>query len=85
MSLNNYVNICGQRDNKANFYFGLSISMVQCSNIIGNGISAILIQPLGQKTYSLVMLCLAAFVAFFFMFVKELNQVYLIQQIHKKG
>ena len=45
--------------------------------LIGNGISAILIQPLGQKTYSLVMLCLAAFVAFFFMFVKELNQVYL--------
>ena len=74
MSLNNYVNVCGQRDNKTNFYFGLNISMVQCSNIIGNGISAILIQPLGQKTYSIVMLCLAALVAFFFIFVRELDQ-----------
>jgi hypothetical protein len=69
-SLNNYVNICGQRDNKVNLYFGINISTVQCSNIIGNGISAILIQPLGQQTYSIVMLCLAGLVAFFFIFVR---------------
>jgi len=43
MSLNNYVNTCGKIDNSTNLYFGISVTIVQCSNIVGNGISAILI------------------------------------------
>jgi MFS family permease len=41
--LNNYVNECGKRDNKTNSYFGINICINQCSNIIGNALSAILI------------------------------------------
>ena len=41
--LNNYVNECGKRDNKTNFYFGINICINQTSNIIGNALSALLI------------------------------------------
>jgi len=73
-SLNNYVNILGQVDNSSTLYFGISVSIIQCSNIVGNGVSALLIEPLGQKTYSIVMLSLIIFIAALFIFVKNTEQ-----------
>ena len=69
--LNNYVNECGKRDDKANGYFGLSICIVECSNIIGKALSAALIKPLGQKTYSFVMLSLNILISLLYLLTKE--------------
>jgi len=41
--INNYVNECGKIDNKVGAYFGISTCIVQCSNIVGNAVSAVLI------------------------------------------
>jgi MFS family permease len=69
--INNFVNECGKRDNKVNFYFGIDICIIQCSNIVGNGISALLIEPLGQKAFSFVMLSINIAVSLLYLMIKE--------------
>lgn len=69
--LNNFVNECGKRDNKTSSYFGINICINQCSNIVGNALSALLIKPLGQKAYSFVMLGLSIAVSLLFLLAKE--------------
>jgi len=74
--INNYVNECGKRDNRTSFYFGINICIIQSSNVIGNGISAVLIEPLGQKIYSFVMLGVVMIVVLLFLGLKEFRKDY---------
>ena len=64
----NYVNECGIRDSCIEKYFGISLCINQSANLLGGAFSAILVQPLGQKIYSLLMLAIsiAATISFFF-------------------
>ena len=68
---NNYVNECGKRDGRSSSYFGLNMCIIQCANIIGNALSAALIKPLGQKTYSFVMLSLNILISLLYLLTKE--------------
>ena len=68
---NNFINECAKLDNKSGTYFAINICIVQCSNLVGNALSAILIDPLGQKTYSFVMLGCNIFLSFFFLLAEE--------------
>lgn len=69
--LNNFINECGKYDNKTNSYFGINICIVQVSNIVGNGLSAILIKPLGQKAYSFIMLGLNILISLLYLLTQE--------------
>ena len=44
----NYFNECGERDGRTKQYFGIALCMNQSSNIVGGGLSALLIEPLKQ-------------------------------------
>jgi MFS family permease len=66
----NYVNDCGWRDGVTEMYFAINMCFNQSSNIVGNLLSAFLIEPLGQKTYSFVMLGLAVAISLCFLFTK---------------
>lgn len=69
--LHNYVNECGKADNRTHAYFGLATCIFQTSNALGNTLSAFLIVPLGQQTYSVLMLGLIFLIVLLFWFVKD--------------
>ena len=58
----NYVNECGRRDRQSNRYFGINMCLFQTANLLGNALSAVMIEPLGQKVYSCVMLGLGVLI-----------------------
>lgn len=66
----NYVNECGKEDGSVEMYFGVNLCFNQSSNIVGNTLSRFLIEPLGQKTYSLVMMGIGIAVSFCFLLLK---------------
>lgn len=70
----NYINECGKRDKKSKIYFGISICLNQSSNLVGNTASTLLIEPLGQKLYSFVMLGSSVFLSLIFLFLKEFDK-----------
>jgi hypothetical protein len=51
----NYINYLSQIDKREVKYFGINMGLVQSSNIFGNLLSSILIQPIGQFLYVVVM------------------------------
>ena len=63
----NYLNECGRRDEQSQRYFGINMCFNQSSNIVGNALSAVLIEPFGQKVYSLLMLALAFLLSLVFL------------------
>ena len=69
-ALNNYINECGQKDSQLQQYFGLNTCMTQASSILGNGLSALLILPLGQEVYSFVMLAIAIIISITFLTIR---------------
>lgn len=71
----NYVNTCADIDNEKYLYFGLSMCIVQSANIVGNTISALLIEKLGQENYAVVMLVVVFAVSLGFLKAKEYKYV----------
>ncbi len=67
----NYVNECGKRDGSVERYFGVNLCFNQSSNVVGNALSWFLIEPLGQKVYSLVMMGVGIAFSFCFLLLKE--------------
>ena len=67
----NYVNECGKRDKSTKIYIGIALCINQSANITGNGLSSLLIRPLGQKVYSLLMLSLSFFSSVCFLLIKS--------------
>ena len=51
----NYINLLSKIDNQSVKYFGINMGIVQSSNLFGNFLSWLLIKPLGQFFYLLVM------------------------------
>ena len=72
--INNYVGDCARKDNRVEMYFGLNTCIIQCANIVGNGLSALLIEPLGQKVYSCVMLALVIIFSLSFLAIPNISQ-----------
>ena len=71
----NYINECGKRDKRTKMYFGLCICINQSATLIGNGLSAVLIQPFGQKLYSVFMLGLGVLSSMSMIFVKDFEPI----------
>jgi hypothetical protein len=67
----NYFNECGKRDRRTKQYFGMSLCIQQSANLLGGGMSSLLIEPLGQKTYALLMLGLSIVSSGSFAFIKS--------------
>jgi len=67
----NYINESGKRDGCVETYFGINLCFNQTSNVVGNTLSRFLIEPLGQKVYSLVMMGIGIAVSFCFLLLKE--------------
>lgn len=67
----NYINTLAKVDKREVKYFGINMGIVQSCNIIGNLLSAVLITPLGQFYYVLVMDAAILGVSFLFLFFKE--------------
>jgi hypothetical protein len=67
----NYINTCSKIDNEWTKYFAINLCFVQSANLLGNTISAILIEPLGQTTYSLTMSCVIFACSLLFLTVKN--------------
>ena len=67
----NYLNECGKRDSSVEKYFGINLCFNQSSNVVGNAFSWFLIEPLGQKVYSLVMMGAGVAISFGFLLLKE--------------
>ena len=77
----NYVNECGKRDSSVEKYFGINLCFNQSSNVVGNAFSWFLIEPLGQKVYSLVMMgagefCGGLIIALFSKRIKNLGLLF---------
>ena len=70
-SLYNYVNVLSRIDNRELKYFGILQGITQACNVYGNVLSALLIQPLGQFYYVLIMAVLIIFFSLFFLGVRE--------------
>ena len=51
----NYVNTCSEIDSEETKYFGINMCIVQSANILGNVVSALLIEPVGQFNYAVIM------------------------------
>lgn len=66
----NYVNECGKLDGCVEKYFGLNLCFNQSSNIVGNTLSWFLIEPLGQRVYSLVMMAIGIALSSGFLLLK---------------
>jgi hypothetical protein len=67
----NYVNTCSKIDNEKTKYFGINLSIGQSANILGNLVSALLITPLGQYNYAIVMNISVFAVSLLFLQVKD--------------
>ena len=66
----NYLNRCSQLDKEPYKYFGINLAIAQSANILGNVVSALLITPLGQLTYAIVMFFVMLAICCCFLFVK---------------
>lgn len=51
----NYLNVCSEIDNEETKYFGVSMCITQSANILGNLVSAVMIEPVGQFNYAVIM------------------------------
>ena len=70
-SLYNYVNVLARIDQRELKYFGILQAITQSCNIYGNVLSALLIQPLGQFNYVLIMDILIFVFGLFFLGLRE--------------
>ena len=65
----NYINFLSKIDGQSVKYFGINMGMVQSSNLFGNFLSWLLIKPLGQFFYLVVMDIIVFLTSFGYMFV----------------
>lgn len=74
-SIFNYVNECTRQDKQQSKYFGINMSLTQTSNIVGNVASALLIAPLTQNVYAIVMNVVIFLISLGFIPVKNITKL----------
>jgi hypothetical protein len=66
-----YINLLSQIDNNSIKYFGINMSFAQSSNIFGNLLSSLIIQPLGQFNTYLTLLILIFITSLFYLLIND--------------
>ena len=54
-------------------YFGINLGIVQSANIFGNLLSAYIVEPLGQKKYTIIMTILIFLISLGFLWIKQVK------------
>ena len=69
----NYVNTLSRIDGQEVKYFGMLLMFNQVANVFGNILSSLLIEPLGQFNYLVVMVSIIVLVSFLYLKLPEPN------------